>query len=297
LSKRNDLKPGRRALGIAVGVLLAVAAPSAAADAPDIESGPTVSGTPQVGQALRGEAGWEGTPSWLWIRCDGVELSARTCREISGARARSYTVTAADHGKRLRVMLTVRHRGDSEWGISPPTAAVTAAPAPTPTPTPPADPTPEPDPPAPQDPPAQVPAPLQPAVPVPQGAVLPAAAAKPPVRMRPAPLVRIGGRLTTSGARITLLKVTSPRGARITLRCIGRGCPARRWAKTAAVTRIARFQRVLRAGTKLVITVTKPRRIGKHTTIVIRRGKAPARRDRCLLPGSRRPVDCGKVAT
>ena len=46
------------------------------------------------------------------------------------------------------------------------------------------------------------------------------------------------------------------------------------------------------AGTRLVIGVTKPGRIGKRTTIVIRRGKAPRRIDRCLMPRARKAVRC-----
>ena len=61
------------------------------------------------------------------------------------------------------------------------------------------------------------------------------------------------------------------------------------------MTRIARFQRVLPGGTKLVITVTKPGRIGKYTSIAIHSGKAPTRRDRCLMPGDRKPVSCPGV--
>ena len=110
--------------------------------------------------------------------------------------------------------------------------------------------------------------------------------------MDPAPIVRIRGYLTGSGARITLLTVRAPHGARIVVRCLGRGCPARRWAGIASVRRVVRFQRAFPAGTRLVISVTKPGRIGKHTTIVIRRGAAPTRRDRCLMPGARKPVRC-----
>jgi hypothetical protein len=110
--------------------------------------------------------------------------------------------------------------------------------------------------------------------------------------MRPHPVVRIRGRLTSAGARVTLLTVSAPSGARIVVVCNGRGCPVRRWARTTTLTRIVRFQRVLEAGTRLVITVTKAGRIGKHTTIVIRRGRVPKRLDRCLMPGSVRPVRC-----
>jgi hypothetical protein len=110
--------------------------------------------------------------------------------------------------------------------------------------------------------------------------------------MSPAPIVRIRGRLTRTGARLTLLTVRAPSGARIALRCAGRSCPAQRWARTAALIRVRRFEAALRAGTRLVIVVTKPGRIGKHTTIVIRLGKAPKRFDRCQFPGRRKPVAC-----
>lgn len=299
MTTRRDSKRGLRsprAVGITVlaAVLLGVLAPGAAqASSPKITKQPVVAGTPQVGETLRAEgADWNGRPeptaAWQWIRCDGPALDTKTCRSIAGATAQSYVAVAADQGKRMRVMLTVTNPDGSAWTVSSPSAAVAAAPVPTPTPTP--EPTPAPEPPAAQ--PAPAPAPL--AAPVPAGAVLPEADESPEM-MRPAPLVRIRGRLSRRGARITLLTVRAPRGARIEVRCLGRGCPARRWARTTTLTRIVRFQRDLRAGTRLVIAVTKAGRIGKHTTIRIRRGEAPLRRDRCLMPGSRRPVRCPAV--
>ena len=77
--------------------------------------------------------------------------------------------------------------------------------------------------------------------------------------MAPAPVVRIRGWLTASGARITLLTVRAPRGARIAVRCSGRRCPVRRWARTASLMRVPRFQRSFPAGTRIVISVTKRR--------------------------------------
>ncbi len=93
--------------------------------------------------------------------------------------------------------------------------------------------------------------------------------------MDPLPTVRIRGRMTTSGARITLLTVRAPKGARITLLCRGSSCPVKRWARTAALKRLVKFQRRLRAGTRLTIFVTKAGRIGKHTTILIRARQGP----------------------
>jgi hypothetical protein len=112
--------------------------------------------------------------------------------------------------------------------------------------------------------------------------------------MRPHPVVRIRGRLTRRGARITLMTVHAPRGARIAVRCRGRGCPTRTWRHRTrkALTRVSMFPRTVRAGTRLVVTVAKDGRIGKHTVIVIRRGKAPLRYDRCLVPGASRPEAC-----
>jgi hypothetical protein len=286
---------GITALAVGLGAL----APGAAqAGAPKITKPPTVAGTPQVGETLRAEgAAWNGgKPIWQWIQCDGTALDDDSCREISGATAMSYVARTADTGKRLRVMLTVRNRDGSAWAISGPSGQVAAA-TPPPSPSPSPSPTASPQPPVtatPEQPAPAQPAPAPLAAPVPAGAVLPGAAAS-PTMMRPAPVVRIRGRLSRTGARITLLTVQAPRGATITVRCRGRDCPARRWARTTVVTRIARFQDDLRAGTRLTISITKPGRIGKHTTISVRRGKAPLRRDRCLMPGSRKPVRCPSV--
>ena len=110
--------------------------------------------------------------------------------------------------------------------------------------------------------------------------------------MNPFPVVRIRGRLTTHGARVTLLTVRAPRGARIAVKCTGHDCVRRRFAVTAVVVHLRPYERVLRAGTQLEIRVTKPSFIGKYTRFVMRRGQPPMRRDRCLMPGSSRPVTC-----
>jgi hypothetical protein len=110
--------------------------------------------------------------------------------------------------------------------------------------------------------------------------------------MRPAPVVRIRGWLTSGGAMISRLTVRAPRGAAIAVRCIGRSCPRQSLARTTKLTRLRAFERRLRAGTRLVVRVTRPGFIGKHTVIRIRRGKAPVRRDLCLYPGAGAPVTC-----
>ena len=287
-------KPGRRGPAALSGALIALALAPAAADArpPRISQDPVIAGDPQVGATLQAQgAQWNGggTPSWQWMRCDDLDADDDygSCRPIDGATATDYAVTAADQGRYLRVLLEVRNKDGSASALSPATAAVAAAPAPSPepsaSPSPSSSPSPSPEPSA------------QPPAPVPAVEVGDEQAAAPPRMMSPAPVVRIRGHLTPSGARITLLTVRAPRGARIVVRCSGRRCPARRWARTASLMRVPRFEQSFPAGTRLVISVTKRGRIGKHTAIAIRRGKAPTRLDRCLMPGSRRPVRCPGV--
>jgi hypothetical protein len=112
--------------------------------------------------------------------------------------------------------------------------------------------------------------------------------------IRPYPTVRISGSLTKDGADVALLTVKAPKGVRITLTCEGKTCPLREIAQATAVFHIQQFERELRAGTKLTITVTKPGYITKVTTLMIRKGKGPARTDRCQQPGETKLIACPK---
>ena len=103
--------------------------------------------------------------------------------------------------------------------------------------------------------------------------------------LRPFPVVRMKGRLTVEGADVQLLSVRSPRAVRIAVslprpRLPGDALGAQR--PQARLTRIARFERNLRAGVTLTITVTRDGYVGKRTRFVIRRGAPPLRSDRCL---------------
>ena len=124
------------------------------------------------------------------------------------------------------------------------------------------------------------------------GTVPPAATRALP--MRPFPVVRIAGTVLPRGALVRILSVRGPRGMRVRIRCLGSACPVRSIARTSA-TRLVRFrmfERRLTVGITLKIFVRKPGTIGKYTRFVIRAGKAPARLDRCLVPGRTRPVRC-----
>ncbi len=117
---------------------------------------------------------------------------------------------------------------------------------------------------------------------------------KPTVRfIVPFPVVRIAGRVRRA-TQIVRLSVKAARGSKVTVRCFGRSCPVR--AMTRRVrrreVRFQRLERSMRPGTRIVVRVTRPGQIGKYTRFRMRARKAPARVDRCLLPGVRRPVRC-----
>ena len=251
-----------------------------AADPPVITSGPVITGAPEVGSVLTAAATWPADPpataKWTWQRCN--EKGA-ACETIRDAKAATYTAAGSDLGATLRVRLTLAGKGGSVTKRSEPTAVIAAAPVVTPTPEPTPAPTPAPEPPPP---PAAAPPP-------PAATVVPLV--RPPL-LDPFPVVHIKGRFTLTGARVTLLVVRAPRGGRIAVTCRGRDCPLRRFSEASGVRRLRRFERSLRAGTRLQITVTKPGYVGKVTVIVIRRHATPWRSDRCLVPGATRTVRC-----
>jgi hypothetical protein len=101
----------------------------------------------------------------------------------------------------------------------------------------------------------------------------------------------IGGRVLVSLLRVS----RAPRGSIVTVTCKGRSCPfrrARRKVGRRRTLRIRGLERRLRSGTVIVIIVRKGNAIGKYTRLRIRRGAPPARIDRCIRPGARRPSAC-----
>ena len=122
-----------------------------------------------------------------------------------------------------------------------------------------------------------------------------------PRLLSPFPIVRIAGRITRSGTRVRLLRVSAPLGSTISVRCQGRGCPFRKQVRrtppglrsqTSVALRVRRLERLLLPGVRVRIFVTKAGAIGKYTKFRFRGGKAPVRTDRCLLPGVWTPAQC-----
>jgi len=278
--------------GVATTLLYALLPAVASAQdggVPWVTVDPVIAGTPREGQTLTTTAEWIGDPmptaAWRWQRCS----AAASCSSIAGATSDRYIAAAADVGSALRVRLTVTNTKGEDVHYSELTAVVQAAPPP-----PPPSPTPTPTPstststptPNPTSTPSVMPAPVPPAV--------TPASVLPPL-LDPFPVVRIRGLLTPTGARITLFTVRVPSDVKVAVRCRGASCPSQRFAgrsSSESLIRLRRFERRLRAGTRLSIKVTQPGRIGKWTTILIRRGAAPKRSDRCAYPQVRLPAPC-----
>ncbi len=120
--------------------------------------------------------------------------------------------------------------------------------------------------------------------------------------MRPFPVVRIAGVANAIGAKITLLGVQAPIGAKISVACKGHGCPAKtavamasapahHHGNTVTIT-FRRFERQLRAGIVLKVRVSKSGVVGKYTSFTIRRSKSPLRVDACLDALSAKAIKC-----
>jgi hypothetical protein len=89
-----------------------------------------------------------------------------------------------------------------------------------------------------------------------------------------------------------MLTVRAPRGSSVSVRCTGRGCPRKRFARMTTLVHLKPYQRLLRGNLRLEISVTRRGFVGKRTVITLRKGKAPTRRDLCLYPGVSRAKSC-----
>src|SRR3954454_21781450 len=261
-------------------------------DSAQITTPPSIPQTATVGDTLTATgAQWRTSQppevAYRWVRCTDADNS--DC-ELTGTEGTSYKVTSADLGQHLLVWLRVQSGDAVANSLSDRTDPVTKAPVPPP-------------PPAPSPPTAPSPAP-------PAGDLVPPDTTAPPSttggvagqhaatlrRLSPFPIVRIKGYLTRTGARVTMLTVRAPRRATITVRCTGSGCPRKRYARATKLVHLRPYQRLLRGNMKLVISVTRRGFVGKQTTIRLRRGKAPTRRDLCLFPGVRKAKSCSAAA-
>jgi uncharacterized membrane protein YgcG len=85
------------------------------------------------------------------------------------------------------------------------------------------------------------------------------------------------------GLRVDSLKVTAPRGSRISVRCAPKRCRPITVRRTRRAQTLLRFRtrRALPVGTRILVRVTKPGTIGEETTFTVVRGDV-SKRERAL---------------
>jgi Putative metal-binding motif/RTX calcium-binding nonapeptide repeat (4 copies) len=96
-----------------------------------------------------------------------------------------------------------------------------------------------------------------------------------------------------------LVVVSAPKGARIVMRCTGRGCPtrkARRFTVKSVLKRVVLhkgFRKArLRSGARIRVTITAAQTIGRTYTYTIARGNPPTSTIKCRAPGAKRSRSC-----
>jgi hypothetical protein len=104
-----------------------------------------------------------------------------------------------------------------------------------------------------------------------------------PTRLRANALIR--ALPTASGIRLVSLRIDATRGSRVEVRCPGCGRQVKK-ARTVGFPRLG--GRSFRAGSRIVVRVTKRGTIGKYIAYRILRGNFK-KSERCMNPGSRRP--------
>jgi hypothetical protein len=110
----------------AVAILTGVASAVGLA-APANRSLPSIGGSAKDGSVLTASHGsWSSNPTsygYVWQRCD---TAGGGCAAIGGATSKQYTVTTADIGRRLRVVVTATNSSGSGTATSRPTGTVQA---------------------------------------------------------------------------------------------------------------------------------------------------------------------------
>jgi hypothetical protein len=119
--------------------------------------------------------------------------------------------------------------------------------------------------------------------------------------LTPFPIIRIVGRTTPRGAKVSLMTVRARVGTYVVSRCVGTAgrCPYKQRLSRLPGTKgairtvhVRGFERSFRAGVLLRVYVVDVGRTGKFTSFRIRSGHAPRRNDGCVADIVLRPVTC-----
>ncbi|MEA2419501.1 MAG: hypothetical protein QOE60_1707, partial [Thermoleophilaceae bacterium] len=108
---------------------------------------------------------------------------------------------------------------------------------------------------------------------------------------------RIGFRSKSWGIELVVLLVKVPSKTTVTVKCTGRGCPSgtfkKRTRKKAGTLTFDKIHGFVRAGGKITIVTTHAARITAYDTYIVRgNGRGPLLRERCMVPGKKKPQHC-----
>lgn len=120
----------RRLITLTVVLLVGAGTAAAATTAPRNTVRPTISGTARQGEILTADQGtWSGaqpmTFTYQWRRCD---TGGASCSNIVGATGKTYTLTSADLGTRLRVRVRASNSAGAATALSLATAVIANTP-------------------------------------------------------------------------------------------------------------------------------------------------------------------------
>ncbi len=129
----------------------------------------------------------------------------------------------------------------------------------------------------------------------------PLTASSPLPLLTPFPIIRIVGRTTPRGAKVSRLTVRAAVGSYVVSRCVGasRRCPYKRRVARIPGRRgrvrtihVRGFERSFRAGVLLRVYVVGAGHTGKFTSFKIHSRRPPRRNDGCVAGVALRPVPC-----
>jgi hypothetical protein len=120
----------RRLITLLVVMLVGAGSAAAATTAPRNTVRPTMTGSARQGETLNADPGmWSGTQpmtfTYQWRRCD---TNGASCANIAGATSKTYTLTSADAGNRVRVRVRASNSAGSSTATSLATVVITTQP-------------------------------------------------------------------------------------------------------------------------------------------------------------------------
>jgi hypothetical protein len=120
----------KRLIGLLIVMLVGAGSAAAAPTRPRNTVLPTISGTARQGETLTADPGtWSGTQpltfAYQWRRCD---VNGGSCSNVIGATGKTYALTSADVGNRMRVRVRASNDAGSSAATSRPSALVAAQP-------------------------------------------------------------------------------------------------------------------------------------------------------------------------